>query len=273
MVTGIRCMVTYIGPIVNNDLPMNISLKGRVVLVTGASRGIGKAIAIELGRSGATVAVHYGNSRLSADRIVQTIGNSAQVFQANLRRPAACEQLINKVIETYGKLDVLVNNAGIAIEIAPDAPWEVWQTGWEQTLQVNLVAASLLSKTAIQHFRAHGGGRIIHIASRAAFRGDTPEYMAYAASKAGMVALSKSIARYYGKDGIKSFTVSPGFTQTDMAQQFVDMYGEDIVKQDLALDELTQPEDIAPTVVFLASGLMDHATGTNIDINAGSYVR
>ncbi len=252
---------------------MNISLQGKVILVTGASRGIGKAIARALGESGATVAVHYGSSNLYASQLAKELGQGAQTFRADLRRPAACEQLFQAVIQAYGKVDVLVNNAGLAVEIAPDSPWEVWQTGWEKTLQVNLVAASLLSKMAIAHFKVRGGGRLIHIASRAAFRGDTPEYMAYAASKAGMVALSKSIARYYGKDNIQSFTVSPGFTQTDMAQQFIDMYGEDVVKKDIALNELTQPEDIAPTVVFLASGLMDHATGTNIDINAGSYVR
>jgi len=252
---------------------MNISLRGKVILVTGASRGIGKAIARALGESEATVAVHYGSSNLYASQLAKELGRGSQAFQADLRRPAACEQLFQAVIQVYGKLDVLVNNAGLAVEIDTDAPWEVWQTGWEKTLQVNLVAASLLSKMAIAHFRSRGGGRLIHIASRAAFRGDTPEYMAYAASKAGMVALSKSIARYYGKDNIQSFTVSPGFTQTDMAQQFIDMYGEDMVKKDIALNELTQPEDIAPTVVFLASGLMDHATGTNIDINAGSYVR
>lgn len=113
---------------------------------------------------------------------------------------------------------------------------------------------------------------MVHISSRAAFRGDTTAYMAYAASKGGMVSLSRSIARGYGKQGIKSFVVAPGFIQTDMAQQFIDVYGEQFVLDDLALDTLTQPKDLAPTVIFLLSGWMDHATGCTIDVNAGSYV-
>ena len=224
-------------------------------------------------RQALEVAVHFGNNRGAALQVAAEIGPRAKIFQGDLRRSAVSGDLIREVIQTFGRLDVLVNNAGIAIEMPLDADWQVWQTGWEQTLQVNLVAAGMLSKFAIRHFQEQGGGRIIHIASRAAFRGDVPEYMAYAASKGGMVALSKSIARYFGKDNILSFVIAPGFTQTEMAQQFIDEFGEDIVRKDLALNELTQPEDVAPTAVFLASGLMDHATGTSIDINAGSYVR
>jgi len=268
-----RCKVVINGQTVYKDLPMNISLTGKVILVTGASRGIGAAITEELVRAGATVALHYNKSKLSADRLAKRLGNQVHLFEAELKSPAACERLFKAVVGKLGRLDVLVNNAGIAREIGWDAPWEVWQTGWEMTLQVNLVSASLLSKMAVSHFKEIGGGRLIHIASRAAFRGDTPEYIAYAASKAGLVAMSKSIARYFGKSNIQSFVVAPGFTQTDMAQQFVDMYGKDILMQDIALNELTQPKDIAPTIVFLASGMMDHATGTTIDINAGSYVR
>ena len=125
---------------------------------------------------------------------------------------------------------------------------------------------------AVAHFQQHGGGRIINVASRAAFRGDTPDYMAYAASKGGLVALTRSLARGFGKDGICAFTLAPGFTRTDMAQDFIDAYGEDYATSDLALNTLTAPEDIAPTAVFLASGYADHATGATIDLNAGSYV-
>ena len=110
------------------------------------------------------------------------------------------------------------------------------------------------------------------MASRAAFRGDTPDYMAYAASKAGVVALTRSIARGLGKEGITAFVLAPGFVKTDMAQDFIDQYGESVVLDDLALDRLTEPADLAPLAVLLASGLMDHATGCTIDVNAGSYV-
>lgn len=251
---------------------MNLSLKDQVVLVTGASRGIGAEIARMMGRAGATVAVHYSQSGEQAAAIAKEIGEGAQPFAADLKDTARCEQLIEAVIATYGRLDVLVNNAGIALPIAADAGREAWERVWGETLQVNLVATAALCKWAMPHFIAQGNGRIIHIASRAAFRGDTTDYMAYAASKGGMVALSRSIARGYGKQGVKSFVIAPGFTKTDMAREFVETYGEDYVKQGLALNSLTVPEDVAPTAVFLASGYMDHATGCTIDINAGSYV-
>jgi Dehydrogenases with different specificities (related to short-chain alcohol dehydrogenases) len=141
-------------------------------------------------------------------------------------------------------------------------------------MHVNLRAPELLSRHALQHFqsRSPSGGRIISVASRAAFRGDTPDYITYAASKAGLVALTRSIARGFGDDGVKAFTVAPGFTRTDMAQDFIDEYGEEHATKDLALNELTEPADVAPVIVFLASGQADHTTGTTIDVNAGSYV-
>jgi NAD(P)-dependent dehydrogenase (short-subunit alcohol dehydrogenase family) len=252
---------------------MNLSLKGQVVLVTGASRGIGAAIARMLGQAGATVAVHYSRSEDAAAAVAADIGGRSQIFSADLRFTPACEKLIGEVMAAYGRLDVLVNNAGVALPVADDATCETWEQVWMDTLQINLVAAAALCKWSMPHFIAQGNGRIIHIASRAAFRGDTTDYMAYAASKGGMVALSRSIARGYGKQGVKSFVIAPGFTKTDMAIDFVEKYGEEYVVRGLALDRLTLPEDIAPTALFLASGYMDHATGCTIDINAGSYVR
>ncbi|MEL6733507.1 MAG: SDR family oxidoreductase, partial [Bacteroidota bacterium] len=160
----------------------------------------------------------------------------------------------------------------IAEEMEEEGDFDLWVDQWQQTLHVNLLAAAVLCRELVPHFVQHGGGRMVHISSRAAFRGDTTAYMAYAASKGGMVSLSRSIARGYGKQGIKSFVVAPGFIQTDMAQQFIDVYGEQFVLDDLALDTLTQPKDLAPTVIFLLSGWMDHATGCTIDVNAGSYV-
>lgn len=252
---------------------MTISLTGKIILLTGASRGIGAAIARALGTAGATVALHYGNSRDAAEQLAEAIGNDSRAFGADLRETQNCESLMTAVLAAYGRIDVLINNAGIALPIAQDASLSTWESAWQDTLQVNLVATAALCKLSLPHFIQQGNGRIIHIASRAAFRGDTPDYMAYAASKGGMVALSRSIARGYGKQGVKSFVVAPGFTRTDMAADFIEKYGEAYVVNDLALNSLTDPSDIAPTVVFLASGLMDHATGCTIDINAGSYVR
>lgn len=251
---------------------MNISLKDQVVLITGASRGIGKAITRLLAQANASVAIHYNHSREAAQALAEESGNRAQAFQADLSNPSACQKLAEDVLQHYGRIDALVNNAGVAIETRLDQDFDTWVQAWQQTLQVNLLATAALCRSILPHFIENNAGRIVQIASRAAFRGDTPDYMAYAASKAGMVAYSRSLSRGYGKAGIKSFVVAPGFTRTEMAQQFIDVYGEEIAMKGIALDRLTEPEDIAPTVLFLLSGHMDHATGCTIDINAGSYV-
>ncbi len=250
---------------------MTIDLSDTTALVTGASRGIGRAIAKALAESGATVGAHYHRSRDAVDELAEA-HPPVQPLQADLAEVAPCEQLIHDAIDTLGRIDVLINNAGVAVQLPMDAPTDTWAEGWARTMHVNLRAPELLCRLATDHFRHIGGGRIINIASRAAFRGDTPDYMAYAASKGGLVALTRSIARGFGPHNIVAFTLAPGFTRTDMAQDFIDEYGEDYATSDLALNRLTEPEDIAPTAVFLASGRADHATGATIDLNAGSYV-
>jgi len=251
---------------------MYINLSGLTILVTGASRGIGKAISTRLAEAGATVAVHYHKSVNKAEALAHSLGNDSQSFQADFAKLEEVVKLFDKVVEEYGVIDVLVNNAGIAVSSNMDAKDNDWLQGWNETIKVNLTATALLCKRAIEHFAKRKSGRIINITSRAAFQGESPEYLAYGISKAGLVNLTKSIARAYGKDGIKVFSIAPGFTRTDMAEDFVQQYGEKHVSEDIALDKLTEPKDIAPFVTFLASGMGDHATGTTIDINAGSYV-
>jgi len=251
---------------------MQIDLGNTSVLVTGASRGIGAAVALAMGKAGARVAIHYRDQRQQAAALAGQIGAGAEIFQADLRTVAECTSLWQAVIARFGRVSTLVNNAGIAIASPLESATADWLEGWDATMAVNLRAPAALSRLAIEHFRAQGGGRIINISSRAAFRGDQPPYLAYAASKGGLVALTRSIARGFGKAGILAFNVAPGFTRTDMAQDFLDEYGEDYVAGDIALRRLTEPDDIAPFVVFLASGLADHATGCTIDVNAGSYV-
>lgn len=251
---------------------MVIDLSNMNILVTGSSRGIGKAIARQLAKSGARVAIHYNSNSEDANALVRELGNQSEAFQADLKRPNGVASLFNTVIAEFGHLDVLINNAAISVSSAISKDDEEWMDDWSKTIAVNLNAVALLCKKAVNHFLSRNGGRIITISSRAAFRGDTAEYMAYAASKGGLIALTRSIARAYGKHGIKAFDIAPGFIRTDMAQAFIDQYGEDYVLNDIALNELTLPEDIAPLITLLASGLADHATGTTIDFNAGSYV-
>jgi 3-oxoacyl-[acyl-carrier protein] reductase len=243
---------------------MNIDLKNTRALVTGASRGIGKAIAQALVDSGARVVV---SSRTNSAALAGSVA-----LTADLGNPTECVDLFRRAHDALGGIDLLVNNAGIAISSPLEAGIEAWVQDWERTMRVNLTSSALLSREAIQ--AAGGRGlRIVYLASRAAFRGDTPDYLAYAASKGGMVALSRSIARGFGKQGVKSFVIAPGFTRTEMAEDFIREYGEDYAMKDIALDRMTEPRDIAPLVVFLASGLADHCTGTSIDVNAASYVR
>lgn len=252
---------------------MQVDLTHKVVLVTGASRGIGKAIAEVLGEAGASVAVHCNSKIELARELAENIGHNSKAFQADLGDAKATEELLNAVLSHYGHLDILINNAGIAISSDVKMNGEQWLRDWDKTMAVNLTAPALLCRLAIPHFIERKDGIIINISSRAAFRGDTADYLAYAASKGGLVALTKSIARAYGKQGITAFGVAPGFTRTEMAQDFIDAYGEDYAMKDIALTELTEPVDVARTVCFLASGLAKHATGATIDINAGSYVR
>jgi NAD(P)-dependent dehydrogenase (short-subunit alcohol dehydrogenase family) len=252
---------------------MNIDLTGKNVLVTGASRGIGRAIAEEMIKSGAGVGVHFNENAAGAEEVAAVSNGNAWALQADLADASACERLFRDAVESLGRIDVLVNNAGMHRPIQFDGPLDDCVDAWNETLAVNLVAAGILSREAIRHFRQIGGGRIVFVASRAAFRGDVPEEMPYAASKGGMVAMSRSIARGLGKDGVKSFVIAPGFTRTEMAEDFIAEYGEELAMKDMALDRMTEPGDIAPLAVFLASGLADHATGTSIDVNAGSYVR
>jgi NAD(P)-dependent dehydrogenase (short-subunit alcohol dehydrogenase family) len=250
---------------------MRIDLSGSCALVTGASRGIGEAIARQLAQAGAQVAIHYFRSESKARQLAIELGNGSFAVGADLSSPIATRKLFKEVVAISGRVDILINNAAIAL----DSPIEDegWLGDWDETMAVNLRAPAILSRLAIKHFRHHHiPGRIINIASRAAFKGDTPEYLAYAASKGGLITLSKSIARNCGKEGIVCFAIAPGFVRTDMAAPVINQYGEEFVTGDLALSELTTPEKVAPMVVFLASGMADHATGTNIDINAGSYL-
>lgn len=165
----------------------------------------------------------------------------------------------------------MVNNAGICPLVPLDT--EGWIERWDEVMAVNLRAVGILCREAVLYFRKRGaGGRIVNIASRAAYRGDTEEYLCYAASKGGVVSLSKSIARDFGKDDIKCFVIAPGWVKTDMAKEALEQYGDAALLEGIALKRLTEPTDISPMVAFLLSGLADHATGTTIDINAASYV-
>jgi NAD(P)-dependent dehydrogenase (short-subunit alcohol dehydrogenase family) len=251
---------------------MKIDLTNQRILVTGASRGIGRGIAEQLSASGAEVLIHFNHNVEEAKSLQNSLKNTSHLVPCDLSNLELVKGWIPELIATYGKIDAIVNNAGIAISVPDNAPTEEWTEAWLKTMDVNINAMAIICKEFIEHARGNKNGRLVNISSRAAFRGDTPDYLAYAASKAAIVSYTRSIARYYGKEGIKAFIIAPGFTRTDMAQDFMDQYGEEYALNDIALNQLTEPKDLAPMVTLLCSGFADHATGCTIDINAGSYV-
>ncbi|WP_394748853.1 SDR family oxidoreductase [Spongiimicrobium salis] len=250
-----------------------IDVKDKVILLTGASDGIGKGVADYLMTMGAKVAVHYNRNETSAQELVQKYQNGSKAFQADLSNEQAVTSLFDAVTSHFGKVDTLILNAGVFLKHSSHLDTGDWYKVWRKTLAINLDAVGLLTKMGIDHFRRQGEGRFIYIGSRAVFRGETEEYLAYAASKGGLTSLARSVARSFGKENIKSFVVSPGFTRTQMAEQFIETYGEERVLNEIALNTLTTPQDLAPMIALMCSGLMDHATGATIDVNAGSHIR
>ena len=251
-----------------------IDLKGKVVLVTGGSRGIGAYIVRTLAQADARVVLHYSASAAAAEQIVAELGTDRVVaVRTPLDAGDAGAQLWSAALAWRGHVDVLVNNAGVAIEASIDDPLDAWRSAWDTTWQVNVVALADLCREAILHFRGRGGGSIINVSSRAAFRGDDPHYMHYAASKGAVVALTKSIARGYAREGVLAYGVAPGWVRTDMAEQAIQMEGMERLVRDIPMGTMAPPQDVANVVAFLASGLAPHATGTTIDVNGASYVR
>jgi NAD(P)-dependent dehydrogenase (short-subunit alcohol dehydrogenase family) len=233
------------------------------ILATGTSRGIGRAVATRL-TSPATRFVGQA-----------TRGGDGSTIEADFSRQGAASLLWHEALERLdGRIDVLVNNAGI-FEAAPiDLPDAEWTEAWERTMRINLTASAELCRLAVRHFQARGGGgRIVNVASRAAYRGDSPAHWHYAASKAGMVAMTKSIARGYGRDGILAFAVCPGFTMTGMAEDYLASRGGAGLLADIPLGRVAEPEEVAEAVRFLALDAPPSMTGAVIDINGASYVR
>jgi NAD(P)-dependent dehydrogenase (short-subunit alcohol dehydrogenase family) len=250
-------------------------LDGKVVLVTGASRGIGAAIARAVGAAGGAVVIHYGRNRAAAEGVAgDLVAGTSHLVAADLEVPGAADGLWRDALAWRGRIDVLVNNAGIYEATPMEGPVAAWADSWRRTLQVNLVATADLCRHAIGHFRQLGRGTIINIASRAAFRGDAPDYGGYAASKGGMIALTRTIARAYAKDGILAYAVAPGFTATDMAEDYMKVPENSArVLGEIPLGAIVPAEEVANVVAFLAAGLATHATGATIDLNGASYVR
>ena len=247
---------------------------GRGVLVTGGSRGIGAAIARAFADQGACVAVHYGRSAGKANEVVASLaGDGHTTVQADMTDADAVRRAVDSAAERLGRLDVLVNNAGIFFAHPPlTTSYEEWQEAWSRTLATNLVGAANAAFCAIPHLRAAGGGAIVNVSSRGAFRGE-PANPAYGASKAGMNAFGQSLALALAPENITVGTVAPGFVQTEMAREVLDGPGGDAVRAQSPFGRVARPEEVAAAVLWLASPEAKFSTGTIIDVNGASYLR
>ena len=252
-------------------------LTGKTILVTGASKGIGAAIAATLGRQGAHVIAHYGHDAEGARQALQHVPvGRVKWLQADLALPGETARLWGEALAWRRRIDVLVNNAAMmAWEGGIDDPDEVWNRVWDETLQVNLRAPADLMRAAVRHFRRAGGGIIITISSWNAQRGSThPATIAYAASKAAIMAATKTIARAYAKEKVLAYIVAPGVVRTRLSETFAATQGgEEAVTATLAMGEWVPPDDIAELVAFLATGRCRHLTGATLDVNGATYVR
>ena len=246
----------------------------RAILVTGASRGIGRAIAQAFAGQGDRVAVHHRDSPgLAAGVLAGLPGRGHTVVQADLTDPDAVRRMVDRACDALGGLDVLVNNAGVFTpHPITEVSYERWQAAWQETLGVNLVGAANVTWCAVQHMVRQGSGRIVNVSSRGAFRGE-PGQPAYGASKAGLNAFGQSLARALAPHGIAVATVAPGFVETDMASKHLQGPEGDEIRAQSPFRRVAEAEEIAAAVLYLASPQAEWASGAILDLNGASYLR
>jgi 3-oxoacyl-[acyl-carrier protein] reductase len=249
-------------------------VSGQAILVTGASRGIGRATALAFAARGDRVAIHHrGSPELAGALLAEMPGSGHVVVQADITDPEQARRAVDEAAKGLGGLDVLVNNAGIyRPHPITEASYEEWQAAWQQTLAVNLVGPANVTWCAVRHMIPRGGGRIVNVSSRGAFRGE-PGQPAYGASKAGLNAFGQSLARALGPYGIAVATVAPGFVDTEMAYERVNGPDGDQVRAQSPFGRIARPEEVAAAVLYLASPEAEWASGTILDLNGASYLR
>ena len=251
-----------------------LDFTNQVVLVTGSSRGIGRAIARLFAERGARVAVHYHRDQAAAEATLAELpGGPHTLVSGDLADAAAVAAFVDAVVAQAGRIDVLVNNAAI-YEDHPlaEVEYETWQASWRRVFDTNVIGAANASYCAARHMIAQGGGRIVNVSSRGAFRGE-PTGPAYGASKAALNAMSQSLAKYLAPYGISVGVVAPGFVQTDMAREALSGQSGVEIRAQSPFNRVAQPEEVAYAVLFLASAGAEFMTGAIIDVNGASYLR
>ena len=253
-----------------------VDLSGKTVLVTGASKGIGAAIASTLGAAGARVIAHYGTDRQGAEEATAKIADDRKLLlSANLTDPNSVAHLWKQAHEWQGRVDVVIVNAAIMRHASINDTDEDWDAAWNEMLNVNVLAAANLVRHSLRSFLKEEGGIIIGLSSWAAQRGAmNPDLAAYSASKAAFAAMLKTIARAHSVDNVLSFLVAPGVVSTDMSVRAAQSNGGlDAVTNSLAMREWVPPQELAELITFLASGTVRHLSGATIDVNGASYIR
>lgn len=245
-------------------------LKGKVALVTGASRGIGKAIALALAENGAAVAVNYSSSEASALEVAEIIRKNdgrAEIFKARVNVESEVEEMFTAVEKSLGPVDILVNNAGITKD---NLLMRMKTEEWDSVIDVNLKGAFLCTRRAVKGMMKNRYGKIINISSVVGFAGNAGQFN-YSATKAGIIGMTKSAALECASRGIRVNAVAPGFIETDMTASLSDDVKAAYMEK-IPLKSLGKPEDIANAVVYLASPLSDYMTGQTLHLNGGMYL-
>lgn len=255
-------------------MPDSLNLSGKRVLITGASRGIGRACALKFAALGARVAVHYGSSREAGEATLAALaGDGHALLQADMTDAAAVERLVGDAVTALGGLDVLINNAGIFEEHPlTQVSYAEWQAAWTRILTTNLIGAANATYCAARHMVAHGGGKIISVSSRTAFRGK-PEAPAYVASKAALNAMSQTLAQALGGQGVHVYVIAPGVVDTDMAARDKATPAWAAIEAQSPLNRVCHPEDVAHTAAFLAADGSEYLTGSILDLFGASHLR
>ncbi len=248
-----------------------IDLTGKTYLITGASKGIGAATARVLLKAGARLVLHWNRTRGAVDDLVRDFGaGRVHAVQADLGQKSAGITVFQAAVDWAGRVDGIVNNAATMPYSGPENDYADWDRDWDHVWQVNVRATADLCRAAVLHFKSDGkGGMIVNLASRAAFRGDMPDAMHYAASKGAVVALTRTLAKGYAKDGIRAYVVAPGWVMTERVAPRIKSLPTAL--SDVPMGAAAPPEEVGNIIAFLLSGLAHHATGATIDINGASY--
>ncbi|HEY8459004.1 MAG TPA: SDR family oxidoreductase, partial [Blastocatellia bacterium] len=250
-----------------------MNFKDKVALITGAAQGIGRATARQFAEHGARVIVHYHNNRDEAEKTLDSLeGDSHMIVRADITDPVESRELVEKVVGNYGRLDALVNNAAI-FELHPIASvgYDEWLKAWRNTINANLIGTANVTFCAAQQMIKQGGGKIVNVSSRGAFRGE-PDAPAYGASKAGLNAMSQSLAQALAPHNVFVYVVAPGFVDTERVAWKVRGPEGEAIRNQSPLKRVARPDEVAKTILFLASEGTDFLTGCIVDINGASYL-